>query len=117
MGNNQKKGGMFKKRLIELGRKYDLPLKVFGSEGIPAFKFETRDNLKYKSFITQEMLKSNILASNVIYICVKHELKSFDKYFNCLDKIFYKIAECEDGNTIDKLLKGPVCHTTFQRLN
>ena len=64
----------------------------------------SKDNLKYKTFITQEMLKSNILASNVIYICVKHDLKKFDQYFNRLDQIFNKIAECEDGNSIDKLL-------------
>ena len=100
-----------------MGKKYELPLNVFGSDGIPAFNFGSKDNLKYKTFITQEMLKSNILASNVIYICVKHDLKKFDQYFNRLDQIFNKIAECEDGNSIDKLLRGPICHTTFQRLN
>ena len=112
-----KKGKMFKQNLIKLGQKYSLPLNVFGSDGIPSFSFESKDNLKYKTLITQEMLKSNILASNVIYISVKHELKGFNLYFDCLEKIFKKIAECEDGRKISKLLEGPVCHTTFQRLN
>ena len=112
-----KKGKFFKQRLIELGKKYELPLNVFGSDGIPSFNFESKNNLKYKTFITQEMLKANILASNVIYICVKHDLKKFNDYFMCLDEIFSKIAECEKGYKIDKLLKGPICHTTFQRLN
>ena len=112
-----KKGKNFKKKLTDLGLKYSLPLNVFGSDGIPAFNFDSKNNLKYKTFITQEMLKSNILASNVIYICVKHDLKKFNDYFECLDKIFQKITECEKGYKIDKFLEGPVCHTTFQRLN
>ena len=112
-----KKGKFFKQRLIELGKKYELPLNVFGSDGIPSFNFESKNNLKYKTFITQEMLKSNILASNVIYICIKHDLKKLNEYFDCLDSIFQKIAECERGYKIDKFLEGPVCHTTFQRLN
>ena len=44
--------------------------KYICDDGIPAFSFNSQNNLKYKTFITQEMLKSNILASNVIYICV-----------------------------------------------
>ena len=61
-------------------------------------------NLKYKTFITQEMLKSNILASNVIYICVKHDLNKFNLYFDHLDPILEKIADCEKGYKINKLL-------------
>jgi glutamate-1-semialdehyde 2,1-aminomutase len=111
------KGKIFKQKLRELGKKYQLPLNVFGSDGIPSFSFSSKDNLKYKSFITQEMLKLNILASNVIYISVKHSTKNFNEYFSNLEKIFQKIAECENGKKIDKLIEGPVCHTTFQRLN
>ena len=112
-----KKGKLFKQKLITLGKKYELPINVFGSDGIPSFNFDSKNNLEYKTFITQEMLKSNILASNVIYICIKHDLKKFNAYFDCLDTIFQKIAECEKGYKIKKLLEGPVCHTTFQRLN
>ena len=104
-------------RLLDLANKYELPINIFGSDGIPAFSFNSQNNLKYKTFITQEMLKSNILASNVIYICVKHDFKKFNDYFSCLNSIFHKISDCEKGYNIDKLLKSPVCHTTFQRLN
>ena len=112
-----KKGKIFKQRLSELGKKYNLPLNLFGSDGMPSFNFDSKDNLKYKTYIAQEMLKSNILASNILYICVKHDLKNFNDYFDCLEPIFQKIAECESGRKISKLLEGPVCHTTFQRLN
>ena len=112
-----KKGIYFKQRLIKLGQKYELPLNVFGCDGIPSFNFQSKNNLKYKTLITQEMIKSNILASNVIYICVKHDLKKFDEYFDCLELVFQKIAACEKGYNINKFLKSQVCHTTFQRLN
>ncbi len=112
-----KKGKYFKKKLNILAKKYNLPINIFGTDGIPSFNFNSKDNIKYKTFITQEMLKSQILASNVIYISVKHDMKKINSYFNCLDPIFQKIAECENGNKIQKLLEGPVCHTTFQRLN
>ena len=111
------KGKFFKKKLNDLGKKYNLPIEVFGNDGIPSFTFNCKKNLKYKTFITQEMLKLNILASNVIYMCVKHDLKKINYYFNCLEPIFEKIADCEAGYKIEKLLEGPVCHSTFQRLN
>ena len=46
-----------------------------------------------------------------------HNLEKFNNYFESIEKIFEKIADCEKGYKIDKLLEGPVCHTTFQRLN
>ena len=113
----KQKGKKFKRRINSLRLKYDLPLEVFGNDGIPSFAFKSKKNLKYKTFITQEMLKSNILASNVIYISTEHQNKHFDLYFNNLEKIFSKISECENGLKIEKLLEGPVCHATFQRLN
>ena len=63
------------------------------------------------------MLKSNILASNLIYISVKHEIQNINYYFKTLEPIFEKIADCETGYDIKKLLDGPLCHSTFQRLN
>ncbi len=112
-----KKGKFFKKKLIELGNKYNLPINIFGNDGIPSFSFNSNKNLEYKTLITQEMLKSNILASNLIYISVKHEIQNINYYFKTLEPIFEKIADCETGYDIKKLLDGPLCHSTFQRLN
>ena len=111
------KGKIFKKRLKDLGIKYNLPINIFGNNGIPSFNFNSKKNLEYKTFITQEMLKSKILASNLIYISTKHENKHLNYYFKTLEPIFEKIADCENGYNIKKLLEGSVCHSTFQRLN
>ena len=40
-----------------------------------------------------------------------------DGYFEALDPVFGLIRECEDGRDVMGLLKGPVAHTTFTRLN
>jgi glutamate-1-semialdehyde 2,1-aminomutase len=40
-----------------------------------------------------------------------------DGYFAELDPIFATIKECEEGRDVMSLLKGPVCHVGFKRLN
>ena len=38
-------------------------------------------------------------------------------YFEALDPVFALIKECEEGRDVMTLLKGPVCHGGFKRLN
>ena len=82
------------------------------------FVIKSNDWLKYKTYITQEMLKNNILASNVIYVCIDHGQQEIDNYFQILESIFRVISDCEINNRqIDSLLDGPVCQSGFKRLN
>jgi glutamate-1-semialdehyde 2,1-aminomutase len=107
-------GGRWK----NLGEKYQLPIKVNGLPSMIGFSIESDDWLKYKTYITQEMLKNNILASNVIYVCTEHGKTEIDNYFQILDLIFETVSNCEnDSLSIDSLLDGPVCHGGFKRLN
>ena len=73
--------------------------------------------LKYKTLITQEMLKKGILASTSVYTCIAHTRALVDRYFETLDPVFALIKECEGGRSVDALLEGPVCHAGFKRLN
>ena len=101
-----------------LGEKYQLPIKVNGLPSMIGFSIQSDDWLKYKTYITQEMLKNDILASNVIYVCTEHGIQEIDNYFQILDPIFKVIAACENGDlSVDSLLDGPVCHGGFTRLN
>ena len=97
--------------------RYQLPIIISGLPSMIGFSIESNDWLKYKTLITQEMLKQNILASNVIYVSTAHNQKYIDNYFQILDTIFKKIKDCEEGYPIDSLLDGPICHDGFQRLN
>ena len=73
--------------------------------------------LKYKTLITQEMLKKGYLAGTSIYPCTEHTPELVDRYFEALDPVFALIRECEDGRPVDALLEGPVAHSGFRRLN
>ena len=55
-----------------------------------------KDNIK--TYITQEMLKRGILASNVVYTSITHDKSILQKYFSALNKIFKYIAMCENQN-------------------
>ena len=102
----------------ELAKDYDLNLIVTGLPAISSFSFESKNNLKYKTLITQEMLKKKFLATNLIFVCIQHSKSLIDNYFEELDKVFSLIKKCEeDDSLIDKLLDGPVCHKGFKRLN
>jgi len=85
---------------------------------LAGFDFKSASNLKYKTFISQEMLKKGILAANSIYVCLKHNEEVLNIYFDEIEKIFKKISLCEqDRLNINDLIIGEVCHADFKRLN
>ena len=96
----------------------NLSITISGISALSSFNFESKNNLKYKTLITQEMLKKSILASNSIYTSVAHTNECLDKYTEHLNEIFSIIKKCESGvKNIDTLIEGPVCHDGFYRLN
>ena len=104
-------------RWHRLARKYDITLQTSGIPALTSFSIKSNNWLKYKTYITQEMLKQNFLAANSVYVCTEHKDEVVDEYFDLLDPIFATIAGCEAGRNIDGLLRGPVCHSGFKRLN
>ncbi len=105
------------KRWQELAQKNDLPLDISGIPTLIDFSIPVENWLKYKTLITQEMLKKGFLVTNSVYVCMEHTSAIIDEYFEHLDPVFSTISECESGRDIDELLEGPVCHTGFKRLN
>ena len=101
----------------KLSIKHDLPLIIFGLDSIPCFRIDTKDSNKYKTLITQEMLKNNILATNMMYVSTVHSNELLKKYHKILDEIFKKIKKCEDKKLLIKnLLKTKVSTFDFNRL-
>ena len=97
--------------------KYKLPIHIGGLPALVNFNIPVDNWLKYKTLITQEMLKKNYLASNSVYVCTEHENEIIDEYFEFIEPIFNTISKCENGKNIDDLLDGSVCHSGFKRLN
>ncbi len=109
-------GKYINKKWRELADKHQIDLSISGIESITSFSFK-KNNILYKTYITQEMLKRGFLASNLIYVSTKHTKKIIDKYIFNLDKVFKKIKEHSKSKNKTKLLLGLKSHTTFKRLN
>lgn len=100
-----------------LGTKYELPLSTSGLPALTAFSIKSPNAQAYKTLITQEMLAKGYLAGTSVYTCTAHTPEIVDGYFEALEPIFATIRECEDGRDVTSLLKGPVAHAGFSRLN
>jgi glutamate-1-semialdehyde 2,1-aminomutase len=100
-----------------MANKHGLKMQISGLPALIGFNFLSEQALAYKTLITQEMLSKGFLAGNCVYVCTEHSENVVGQYLNTLDPIFGLIRECEDGRDIMGLLKGPVCHAGFKRLN
>ena len=99
-------GKKIKKNWLKISKNNSLKLDICGLDALARFDFCSKYNDLYKTFISQEMLKNKILASNTVYTCIYHDDKILNQYFECLDEIFKKIKDCENGNNnINDLLE------------
>lgn len=100
-----------------LADKYGLSITISGLPALIGFSFNSPKALAYKTLITQEMLSKGYLAGTSVYVCVEHTQEIVGHFFEALDPVFALIGECEAGRDVMSLLKGPVCHGGFKRLN
>ena len=110
-------GNAIKSRWQTLAEKHEIDINIAGLSSIASFGFNGLNALAYKTLITQEMLEKGYLASNLIFTSIAHTPEVIDGYFDALDSVFYIIKECEEGRDVMSLLKGPICHSGFKRLN
>ena len=95
-----------------------LKISISGIPSLSTFTFDHEDVLKYKTLLTQEMLKRGYLASTNFYASMAHNTENIDDYGEHLREVFGLIKQCEKGTIdINKALEGPVCHSGFKRLN
>jgi glutamate-1-semialdehyde 2,1-aminomutase len=106
-----------RKQWQALADKHELKIEHWGLPALTGYSFQSENALAYKTLITQEMLAKGYLAANSVYVCTEHSNHIVNAYFEALDPIFKLIKECEEGRDIMSLLKGPICHGGFKRLN
>ena len=105
-------GKKIKENWDNLAKLYKLDLKIQGVDALPNFYFNSKNNLEYKTLITQEMLKKKVLASNIIYCSIAHKEKVLNKYFDILDKSFDKISKIEyEKKDINDYLHSEICRS------
>ena len=100
-----------------LAARYGLLITTSGLPALTGFAFSGANANAYKTLISQEMLQKGYLAATSVYTSTAHTPDIVDGYFDALDPVFALIAECEAGRNVATLLKGPVCHAGFKRLN
>ena len=111
------KGEKLRNIWSDLAAKHNLKIEINGIKALSGFNFKSTNNREYKNLITQEMLKKGFLASTTCYLSTAHNSKVFERYANCLDDVFKLISKCENGYNINEMLKYPLSHIGFERLN
>lgn len=101
----------------KLADRYELEITHSGLPALTGFSFLSPQALYYKTLITQEMLARGYLAANSVYVSTAHTKEVVNGYFEALEPVFALIKECEEGRPVEPLLRGPVCHSGFKRLN
>lgn len=104
-------------RWVALAAKHGLSITTAGIPALTTYAFSGPNALAYKTLVTQEMLGKGYLASTNFYACIEHRPDVVDGYFEALDPVFGIIRECDDGRDVMSLLKGPISHSGFKRLN
>ena len=69
---------------------HKLKIEISGLPAISTYSFKSENNLKYKTFISQEMLKKGFLASTNFYACTEHSNEYIESYFTALDEVYEK---------------------------
>jgi len=105
-------GKKIKNIWLNLSKKYKVPINVMGTNAIPSFKFLENQSIN-KTYLTREMLRNKILASNIIYVNIFHNQKILSKYEKILNQIFYNIA----NKNIKKILNSKICFKPINRVN
>ena len=102
----------------EIAENTDVKINRAGLPSLSTFSFDSKDSLKYKTYLTQEMLKKGYLANTSFYASISHTESKLNPYFEDLHAVFKTINKFEsDQLDVNEFLDGPVCHGGFKRLN
>ena len=102
----------------KIAKKNKLQIEIYGLSSLSRFEIKSKNWIKYKTYITQEMLKSGFLASDSIYFSIAHTDQILKKYLTKLDKIFATIKKCEMSfKDIDSLIESEVSKFNIKRMN
>jgi glutamate-1-semialdehyde 2,1-aminomutase len=103
--------------LRKLSTRHEVDIEFWGIPALTGYTFKHPDALSYKTLVSQEMLTKGYLVGNSLYASIEHSPKIIEGFIETLDPVFALVKECQLGRDVEGLLKGPVCHSSFARLN
>ncbi len=102
----------------EIAKRNNVPIKINGIPALSSFTFNHKDDLKFRTYLTQQFLKNGFLGSNSFYTSTAHSEKIISNYLKIFEQILFDISECiETKKSIDHIINGPIIHNGFKRLN
>jgi glutamate-1-semialdehyde 2,1-aminomutase len=110
-------GRALRSGLLNTARANNFTLDILGINSVLILSFAADNALVIKTVFTQEMLKRGFLASNVIYVSLAHNTSIVQQYLSAANDVFSLITQAVTNKQLDKILQGPVCHSSFKRLN
>jgi len=101
----------------ELGRKHGVPVDVEdGDPCLPHFTFQHELVHELRTLYAQWMLDRGILGGTAFSPTMAHTDALMDMFSEAVDEVFAQIAEALDAGEVRERLRGPVAHSSFQRL-
>ncbi len=111
-------GKKIKNMIKRLSIENKIKTQISGLDACPSYNIVDNNWLQLKTVITQELLNEKILGANTTYVSISHNDKIINLYEKKLDKVFKLIKKIQNDNfDVRSVLKGPICHSGFKRLN
>lgn len=101
----------------DLFSNHNIDVDISGLDPLPRFQIKIPHHNKIKTLITFLMLKRGFLASDVMYVCTKHDDEILKKYFYSFEQVIEEIKAVI--NDEDQFTKYEIeeAYRGFQRLN
>ena len=102
----------------ELAAKHGLRAKVEGRPGLCHFALDYGDDSQaLLTLLTQSMLDRGFFTSGVFYPSCTHTDEVVREYLAALDEVMAVLKTAVEKGNVMSLLRGPVAHKGFRRLN
>ncbi len=97
--------------------KAGLQIQVDGIAPLSHFVPAGDDEAAVSTLFIQSMLERGFLASTQFYASYAHEPRHIEAYLAAVEEVFALIAKARKDGKVEGLLRGPVRHSGFKRLN
>ncbi|QDU51967.1 aminotransferase class III-fold pyridoxal phosphate-dependent enzyme [Gimesia panareensis] len=109
-------GEAFRAGWSDLGKRHQLPVKVFGHSVLLHHTFDHPQAAELGTLFTIRMLEHGFLTGSGFYPTLAHQTRHVDSYFEAADTVFAELAMALKQDDLSTRLTTPVRHSGFARL-
>ena len=100
--------------ISRIAKNNNIKIDISGLGACPSYSIKSKKWQKYKTLITQNLLKERILGAKTTYTSICHNDHVIKNYEIKLNKIFNSIKKIESSEeSVESYLEGPVSHSGF----